>query len=206
MQIPSYILAGGAATRFGSNKARALLSSNTTLIEYVAYQIESHGQWHRPIALARQHDAYSDLSIPTLGDIAPEKGPLGGLLTALRHAEDTCPEAAWVLLTSCDRILSTVGPLSRLTDSLSQASSQNMSAVVFRDSRLQPFPGLYATSLANELYNRVQRNHLSLQHLLRDIPVATIELARPEWIDINRPEDLERVLADNPSYQVTMEK
>ncbi len=73
------ILAGGRATRFGSDKATALLDG-TTLIDRVAGRLRP--QVDALIVVGRTH-----IDPPGMPDRpAPDLGPLGGIAGALHHA------------------------------------------------------------------------------------------------------------------------
>lgn len=93
MRVLGAILAGGKSTRFGADKAAALVDGRA-LLDHVAG------------ALAAQTDALllCGRAWPGLTDIAdrpaPDLGPLGGLCAALRHAADA--GYGHVLTAGCD--------------------------------------------------------------------------------------------------------
>lgn len=137
--IPAYILAGGRSSRFGSDKARAALMGAPLIL----HQAEAlHHRAHPIFAVAREPDQYADLGLTTIPDILPDQGPLGGLRTALTHRA-----RGWIILTSCDLIDLNLDWLDALA--AARALHPNAPAIVFRDDRWQPFPGLYHTRLLN---------------------------------------------------------
>ena len=87
-RLPIYILAGGRSSRFGSDKARAVLDGEP-LIKRVA-------RMAMPIAesttiVADRTGKYDDLGLRSIADDPPHLGPLGGLAAALGIAEkDGC--------------------------------------------------------------------------------------------------------------------
>ena len=78
------IQAGGASTRMGRNKAN-LPFLGTPLIQRVIHRLQPIAD---QILIVTNHpDEYPDLDIPMLPDVRSNLGALGGLLTALVHAE-----------------------------------------------------------------------------------------------------------------------
>ena len=103
MRLLGAIIAGGGSTRFGSDKAVALLGGRP-LIEHVADGLR--GQTDQLIVCGRDW--------PGLENVAdwpePDLGPLGGLCGALRHAHAYGCDA--VLTAGCD-VLPIPGSLAR---------------------------------------------------------------------------------------------
>ncbi len=178
---PAYILAGGRSSRFGSDKARAMLEGRP-LIRRIADMLEARG--HKVVAVARDADRYADLAIETVADIEPDLGPIGGLETALAHRLQT-NGPGWAVLTSCDLINPSPEMLGTL-ESLRERSPET-EAVAFKDDRWQPFPGLYHTQLLDRLHTVPAR---SLQKLLSGARAAAAE-APKDLRQANRPSDLE---------------
>lgn len=73
------VLAGGRSTRFGSDKALALLDGQTLL----AHAVDRLSGWCNSVVVVGRDKA----PVPALPDWpAPDMGPLGGIAAALRHA------------------------------------------------------------------------------------------------------------------------
>ena len=109
MSVYGYVQAGGGSTRFGVDKAlvelegKSMLDRTCALLAPVCKTV-------RIIALAEK---YPHAPVPIVTDKWPGEGPLGGILTALYHAEEmsralslapgTAEEAkAHCLILSCD--------------------------------------------------------------------------------------------------------
>lgn len=172
---PAYILAGGRSTRFGSDKARALLD-NRPLILRIADTLESRG--HEVFAVAREAGQYADLGIETIPDIEPDLGPVGGLQTALKHRAQ-----GWLILCSCDLVYPSPEPIRQLEQA--RVGQDDADAVVYRTDRWQPFPGLYHTRLLRFA------GHRSMQGLLdaavtRPVPCEDLRAIT----QANRPDEL----------------
>lgn len=88
------ILAGGASSRFGSNKAMALLHG-THIIKHVASTLEKLFPQH--LLVTNTPETYRFLGWRMIGDIHADCGPLAGIHAALHHM--TTPQA---FVVGCD--------------------------------------------------------------------------------------------------------
>jgi molybdenum cofactor guanylyltransferase len=97
-----FVQAGGASTRFGSDKALAKLAGKSMLRrtgELLASVCDD-------VTVVSAPGRYADSPWPVLADRWPGEGPLGGILTALHHlngsrATDNVPRSFAIIL-SCD--------------------------------------------------------------------------------------------------------
>ena len=176
----AYILAGGHSSRFGSDKAHALLHG-IPLISHLANILRSRG--HEVVVVGRDSKQYENLNLMTIPDIEPDLGPIGGLETALDHRLRTSG-TGWALLLSCDLLNPTALMLNALD--ASRKESPQAEAIAFGDDRWQPFPGLYHTRLREQIYNDPPR---SMQQLLTC--AQTVAIKAPQRIhQANTPADL----------------
>jgi molybdopterin-guanine dinucleotide biosynthesis protein A len=96
--IRGYVLAGGASSRFGTDKAlvelqgKSMLTRTTELLRNVC----------RDVAIVAPENKLSNSSVETILDRWPGEGPLGGILTALLDAKEKSPANSWSLILSCD--------------------------------------------------------------------------------------------------------
>lgn len=93
-----YILAGGASSRFGSDKALAQLSGKTML----ARMHELLGRVARDVRVVAASANYGDGSMQMVPDRWPGEGPLGGIITALEDARERDASTTHCLIASCD--------------------------------------------------------------------------------------------------------
>ena len=134
--------------------------------------------------MADEEGKYNDLGLDTLADSIPDTGPLGGLQTALAHAQGQ----AWILAVSCDWY----GLKPEWVETLAKRLKSDCKAVIYRDDRWQPFPGLYQTNLAALTETRISQKKLSMQGLLDAAEALSVPLPS-DWGDarqINRKDDL----------------
>jgi molybdenum cofactor guanylyltransferase len=93
MRRSGFVLAGGASSRMGRDKA-LLAFGETTLVEHVAGAVrDAVGS----VILIGDPDRYGALGYPVYRDIVPDCGPLGGIYTALSIAPTD-----WNLVVACD--------------------------------------------------------------------------------------------------------
>ncbi len=170
-----YILCGGKSRRFGEDKARFEIEG-VPMISRIASLL---GEWANSVtAIADIPDKYQDLHLKTIADLQPDLGPLGGLQTALSHAQATS-SSRWVVLVSCDM---TTLPTNWLDTLWSQAQdSTGCIAVLYEElttPRLHPFPGCFHIDLLDIIEEQIAARQLSLQKLFRtaEKQIKTLEL------------------------------
>lgn len=181
-RLPVYILAGGRSSRFGSDKARAILHGQP-LLRHVATMLE-------PIAtdltvVADRAGKYADLGFRTIADRQPGLGPLGGLDTAL---VDLPSGSDWLVLCSCDALVIRSAWLARLVEAI----ADRCDAVAFKSDRWQPMPALYARAAAPAVARQIERDQRSMQALLNRLRMADLPLPDdwPQLCQANTPDDL----------------
>ncbi len=188
-RLPVYILAGGRSSRFGSDKARAILKDQP-LLGHVANMLQ-------PVAssitiVADRQGKYDDLGFRTIADRQPGLGPLGGLDTALH---DLPTGSGWLLLCCCDAMVIRSAWLEQLI----AAANDGHDAVAFQATHWQPMPALYAAGARPKVATRLARGHRSMQRLLDQLATMPQPLP-PDWPEhwqINTPHDLKRHLAQD---------
>lgn len=159
--IPIYILAGGQSSRFGSDKARALVDGVPLLVG-VARALGGPG----PVTVVAATDGqYEDLGLRTIADAHPALGPLAGLERALADRA-----AGWLLLAACD----TLGLRPEWLERLAAARVGGRSAVAFRGEHWEPMPALYHTAILPAVRGRLgqEEQARSLHSLLEEHAAA----------------------------------
>lgn len=98
MILRGFVQAGGGSSRFGTDKALALLAGKSMLqrtAELLAGVCEE-------VTIVAAEGKYANAAWPALPDRWPGEGPLGGILTALSTMKESEPDVAWALIVSCD--------------------------------------------------------------------------------------------------------
>lgn len=180
--IPVYILAGGRSSRFGSDKARCKLWGRP-LLTHVVESVEPFAA--AVTVVASLTDEYNDLGLRTIADDEPDRGPVGGLIAALRD----CTHDR-LLLTSCDFI----GLRADWIESLLSETAPTSHAVCYRGDRWQPMLSVWSKAALSPIEQVFASGTDSMRALLDAVDAHAIEQP-PDWPakpGINTPEDLER--------------
>lgn len=188
------VLAGGGSTRFGGEKALALLRG-VPLVTWAARAVS--GAAGSAVVITGSGEVAAAAGIPARPDRVAGAGPLGGLVTALEWAVER--GAAGVLAVGCDMPFLTAASLVRLLD----AASPPATAPASGDGRLQPLCAWYSVALLDDARRRLEAGELRLHDLLtaagaHRVPEASISGdLHPSlfFMSVNTQEDLERAEA-----------
>lgn len=186
--IAGIIMAGGTSSRFGSNKALALFHKKP-VIQHVKEAIS-------PLFLTcllstNTPEAYTFLGLPTVQDIYPNAGPLGGI-----HAALTAIAKPRCFVVGCDMPL--IDP--RLIRFLCTLAEQDDWDVVlpWLTSGPEPLCAVYSRSALPVIEKNLKQDLWKLSDTVSELRVRRVE--EPEILaigadlstfrNINRPEDL----------------
>jgi molybdopterin-guanine dinucleotide biosynthesis protein A len=89
------ILAGGKSSRMGTDKSFVELHGKPLILHLLdrVHQIQPD----ELLLITNQQDRYAHLKLPMVRDLLPEKGPLGGIYTALHYSHQP-----YTLALACD--------------------------------------------------------------------------------------------------------
>ncbi|MFZ5441526.1 MAG: molybdenum cofactor guanylyltransferase [Myxococcota bacterium] len=172
------VIAGGRGRRLGGvPKGLIQLESGLTIVEHLL----SLGEGPRFIN-TNDPEAYERFGVPLIGDLVPEKGAPGGVVTALAIAP-----SEWVFVVACDMPLVTREDLALLA----AARRPGADTICFtREGRLEPLVGLYRQALWQDWAPRLEGNP-SLRSLLESTHLETIESPQPHHlISLNSLDDV----------------
>lgn len=196
-EVEGFILAGGASSRMGSDKA-ALALGGETFVRRVARALS--GVAGGRVSLVSGRPGADAWGLPVVADVYEKCGALGGLHAALSRAR--APLAAVV---SCDLPFVTAELFARL---VSLARGFDAAAPVQRDGRPQPLCAVYAAAaclpLCEELLRSGERRPRELLRRARTRWVREQELtdlpgAELFFLNVNTPQDYARALAHEDS-------
>lgn len=186
------ILAGGQSRRMGTDKVSIPLEG-IPLIERVWSRIALVADRIVVVGGAPHLDR---LGVPTLADLHPGAGSMGGIATALAHAVAAGEGEGVVFCVACDMPLLEPSLLLHLYH-----RSPGWEVVVPRGpAGYEPLCAVYRVTVLSRLEEEISRGNLRIWDLfqrVRTLEVGESELRHydPEldsFLNVNRPEDLER--------------
>lgn len=183
-QIQAFILAGGASSRMGADKAQLLISEQT-LIQRIANTLFE--VFESITVVGREVE---DPRLNAAMDVYPKWGALGGL-----HAALNACASEWAFVIACDLPFVSAEMIKRLT-----TLREDFDAVVpiQPDGRAQPLSSLYRTESclhqATQLIEAAKRRPLDLLDKVNTRWVPFSELSQLPasqnfFLNINTPED-----------------
>jgi len=188
MQIQAFILAGGQSRRMGSDKSQLRLQNQTFVDKIAATLTDVAG------AITLVGARYSHPHFPSVADVYPQWGALGGL-----HAALSACKSEWALVVACDLPFVTAELFQYL---VSLRTDHEAVVPLQSDRRPQPLSALYriqpCLSRATKLIETGHRRPLDLLELVNTRWVPFTELtnlhqAEKFFVNINTPEDYDAV-------------
>jgi len=180
----AFILAGGASSRMGTDKSQLLIDGQT-FAERIANTLREVTD--SVFVVGRLLD---NSSLPSVPDVYPQWGALGGL-----HAALTACSREWAIVVACDLPFLTSELLLYLAN---QRLDHDAVVPIQPDQRPQPLAALYRVEVcrrrATELIEAGRRRPLDLLDAVNTRWVAfdeirNLERAERFFVNINTPED-----------------
>jgi molybdopterin-guanine dinucleotide biosynthesis protein A len=174
--LTAAILAGGRASRLGGIDKAALVLGGTSIVRRQIRLLRPLAG--RVVIVANDRHRYAELGVRVVRDLVADKGPLGGLYTALvdGHAE-------WTLTVACDLPFLDAGFLRHLV-----ASAHDVDAVVPRTAEgLHPLCAVYGSGVAPAVRRLIEQGRLKVLNLMAEIRVREVA---PEEVERFDPDGL----------------
>src|SRR5215813_2504825 len=144
-KIMGYVLAGGASSRFGTDKALAQLNGKS-ILDRTCELVRTVTSDSRIVGDPAKYSSPPCITVP---DLWPGEGPLGGIITALEDARKANARPTHCLIISCDMPFLTAGWLAYLC---SHAASSRADIVVPKSERtLEPLCACWRVTAADSL-------------------------------------------------------
>lgn len=186
--VSAAILAGGASSRMGQNKALLEVRGQPIIQRVIDRVREAVGG--ELFIVANDADPYERFGLPVYPDVIPGKGPLGGLYTALTHSP-----APHVLTVSCDQPFLSV-PLMRYL--LGLREGWDVVVPLNRDGYPQSMYAVYGQGCREPIRRRLDAGRLKVIGFFPDVRVREVageeidqfDPERLSFFNVNTPDDL----------------
>lgn len=163
-----FILCGGKSSRMQSEKGLVLFK-NKPFIEHI---IKAILPLTENIKLITNNKEYDYLTYQKIPDIISEKGPLGGIYTALNNTE-----TEFNLILSCDiPLIST----ELLTELISKHNQEAEITVFASESRMHPLIGIYSKKVLPVIKSAIDKDDLKMMNLIANVPHQIIAIEDSE--------------------------
>lgn len=167
--IEAFILAGGASSRMGRDKALLELGGELMVTRLASVL----GALAEQITLVASPQQFVELALRVVPDDEPGLGPLGGIVTALRISR-----AEWNLVSACDLPFLKREWLEYL---ITRAQKSDAQAVLAQSPQghLEPLCAMYRTSARPEMVAALARGVRKVTEGLAGLRLETIAMA--DW-------------------------
>jgi molybdopterin-guanine dinucleotide biosynthesis protein A len=188
LDIAGVILAGGRSSRFGSNKALAILDGKP-LVQHVADLIS--GLFQECLLVTNTPEEYKFLSLPMTYDRYQGSGPLAGIHAALLEIN-----APRVFVVACD--MPSLSP-ELIRYMCNNINEQDYDAIIpWLEKGQEPLFGIYHKNSLTVIDTCLQKNDCQIIRALEDLRVRRVSEQEVLSItgnlncfkNINRPEDI----------------
>jgi len=184
----AYILAGGKSSRMGEDKGLKLLQGKP-MIQYV---IESLTSYFPDIKISTGNPEYTIFGYALAVDIIPEKGPMGGIYTALKNSSGND-----VFIISCDMPCISGSSI----DSLLRQENKSATVAVC-NGMIQPLFGIYGKNLIPLLKEKIEQNQLGMTKFIKEINATLVEINNEnEFLNMNTPEEVKKFENENTNLR-----
>ncbi|EJF99376.1 molybdenum cofactor guanylyltransferase [Flavobacterium sp. F52] len=163
-----FILCGGKSSRMQSEKGLVLFQEKP-FIEHIIQAILPITNHIKLITTSKEYDY---LNYEKIADLVEDKGPLGGIYTALSHSE-----TEFNLILSCDIPLISTELLQEL---ISKHTSEAGITVFASESKTHPLIGIYSKNIASVIKEAIDSDELKVMDLLAKLPHQIINIEESE--------------------------
>lgn len=149
MKLNAFILAGGKSSRMGVDKGLVPLAGKP-MIQYIIETLES---LKLPIYIISNNAEYKNFGHPVFEDLISDKGPIGGIYTALSVSDSEVN-----LILSCDTPFVNTGLIESL---IAESKTQSITISEFEE-RQHPLIGIYSKSGIKTFQSQIEKDELKL--------------------------------------------
>ena len=171
MSVVGYVLAGGASSRFGSDKAQAKLGGKPMLTRMRELVLSVCGEVRIIVAAKAAGDGAG-----LIADRWPGAGPLGGIITALQVTADV-GRSEWNLVVGCDMPFLTADWLRYLAE---RAAASSADVIAPRSANgLEPLCAVWRTDCVSKLQSAFDSGVRKVTEAMKHLQMEVID--QREW-------------------------
>ena len=184
MNVTGVILAGGISSRMGQDKGLLLLN-NQPLVKHI---IQALKPITNQIIIISNNDDYKVFGYPVYKDLIKEKGPVGGIYTALTYSS-----TKYNIIISCDTPFVTTELLKFL---LKHSEGHKITIPKFKN-KIHPLIGVYHQSIKSTFKSNLDKNQLKLMLVNQSLNCNIVKMDgkfndKKLFYNINTPSDLKQ--------------
>jgi molybdopterin-guanine dinucleotide biosynthesis protein A len=167
--ISAYILCGGKSSRMGEEKGMVEFRGKP----FVQWILDAVSPVVSERVIVTKNPAYGVFQLELIPDIIEDRGPVGGIYTALAHSSSDL-----VLILSCDVPMINAEVVSSLIDMASESPEH----ITFLSDGKNDYPliGVYPVRFRYSFQRATERGELKLRQLLESLPHQRIKINPPE--------------------------
>ena len=186
--VSAAILAGGKSTRMGGKDKSLLILNGLTFVETIRKKLEKYIS--EIFVVTKENEKLEEMKFSVFPDLIVDKGPLGGLYTAL-----SVSEASKVLLVACD--MPHLDEL--LVENFIDSVSYEDVLMPLKDSKPEPLFAIYDRNCLPTIINKIENGRLEMTSFFSSLNVRYLkEETWRQWDErglsfknVNAPEDFE---------------
>lgn len=182
-KINGYIIAGGKSSRMGSDKGLLLLHNKPIIL----HVIENLKQSVNELVIISNINEYQEFGFPVIPDLIKEKGPAGGIHSALSHSTVNRN-----FIVSCD--MPFINP--HTINFMIENSALDQITLPIRLNKIETLFGVYTTDCLPKWGELIQQGNTKLQEMVRNFKLNIIEVEKiiefdkNTFLNINTPSEL----------------
>ncbi len=181
--ISAFILCGGKSSRMQTEKGLVIFRGKP----FIQHIIDSVKPVTSNIFFVTENADYEQFGFPLISDIYKEKGPVGGIFSALKNTATHDN-----LILSCDIPLITIAILNDLISS--HAKTEKSITIASEVEKSHPLIGVYNISVAPFFEESILNNELKLMSLISKIGYNTLQIKDTEALqNINDQNQLKKL-------------
>lgn len=185
--INGYILAGGKSSRMGTDKGLLFLNGKL-IIQTIIEQLQP--AVNKTIIVSNNAE-YKKFGLEVIPDLIKDKGPAGGILTALSHTD-----AERIFVVSCDMPFITTDAIQFMIE----RSVHSQITLPVYHSELQPLFGVYSKNCLPLWQRLIEKGMIKLQEMVTHFELKKIAVEKNElfvdllFTNINDENDFKQAL------------